>query len=95
MECNKCHIKLELSHFSLKNKKDNIYYLYCNSCREKIKKQQDTYKDIAKEKYEIIKEVNKIECDCGVIYSAFRSYHIYRHNNTKKHKQYEKNVNKL
>lgn len=92
MECTNCHNKLELIEFSLKNKKEKIYYLHCNLCREKVKKQRETYKEVAKEKYEILKETNKIYCDCGVIYTGFRIYHIYRHKYTKRHQQYENDL---
>lgn len=92
MECTNCHNKLELNQFSFKNKKDKIYYLHCNLCREKSKEQRDSYKQIAKEKYEMLKKTNKIECDCGAIYTSFRSYHIYRHNYSKRHLEYEKNL---
>jgi hypothetical protein len=88
MECNICHKKLDLTEFSYKNKKDKIYYLCCNKCREKSLEYNNTYKYIAKIKYESLKESNNIKCECGIEYVAFRTYHIYRHNSTKKHQDF-------
>jgi hypothetical protein len=85
MECTKCKKRKGLEDYSYKNKKDKIYYNYCNQCREKSNIEKEKYKDIAKENYDILKKTNVIKCDCGKSYVSFRTYHIYRHNNSKYH----------
>lgn len=86
MQCTKCHKVLNLTEFSYKNIKEKIYYLYCNDCRKKVIETQKKYKEQMKEDYDIKKDTNKIECECGICYIAFRDYHIRRHENTKKHR---------
>jgi hypothetical protein len=93
MECTKCHRRLNISEFSYKNKKEKIYYLNCNDCRKKIKETQDKYKQMAKDNYELLKKCNNVNCECGISYTAFRSFHIYRHNNTLRHIEYIKSKN--
>ena len=84
MECTKCHKVLATDDFSYKNLAKKIYYLHCNNCREKLKKQTNK-KKAEKEQYESVKEKNVIQCDCGKVYVAFRDYHIFRHQNSKYH----------
>jgi hypothetical protein len=88
MECTKCHIRKDISEFSLKNVKENIYYLYCNQCREKTLAYQKKYKERAKEDYELKKKTCVIECECGKSYTYFRDYHITRHIDSKHHQNY-------
>ena len=35
MECTKCKKKLELIDFSYKNEQNKIFYLHCDTCRNK------------------------------------------------------------
>lgn len=84
MECTKCHKVLDKSQFSYKNIAKKIYYLHCDKCRERVKKQTNK-KEQEKEQYELVKKTNVITCTCGKTYIAFRDYHIIRHNNTKYH----------
>jgi len=93
MECTKCKTKKTLNEYSLKNKKEKIYYSYCNSCRDRVNIEKEKYKDIAKENYEILKKTNVIKCDCGKSFVSFRDYHIYRHNNSKYHLEHIKTFN--
>jgi len=85
MECTKCKKKKMLNDYTLKNIKEGIYYTYCNHCRDKCNIERDKYKNIAKENYEILKKTNIIKCECGKSYVSFRTYHIFRHNNSKYH----------
>lgn len=84
MECTKCHRILPIETFSYKNVQKKIYYLHCDSCREKLKNMQHK-KELEREQYELVKKTNVINCECGKTYVAFRDYHIYRHNNSKHH----------
>lgn len=84
MECTKCKKKLEFNHFSYKDIKNNIFYLHCDTCREKIKMQLNK-KKIEMDFYNNIKLTKIIDCECGKKYIAFRDYHIIRHENTKMH----------
>jgi len=84
MECTKCHKLLTLDNFSYKNIKQKIFYLHCNKCRQKL--QNPDKKQREKEQYEFIKKTNLIQCDCGITYVSFRTYHTMRHMNSKKHK---------
>ena len=88
MECTKCHIRKDISEFSLKNEKENIYYLYCNLCRQKTNNSCKKYKDKAKENYELKKIDNCIKCDCGTSFVCFRDFHLTRHLNSRSHKNY-------
>ena len=36
MECSKCNKTKDISNYSIKNVKDNIYYQYCNDCRNYV-----------------------------------------------------------
>jgi hypothetical protein len=81
MECTKCNKKLELNCFSYKDFNNKIFYLHCDKCRDKIRKQANK-KEIEKKNYNNIKETNIIECLCGKKYIAFRDYHIIRHQTT-------------
>ena len=87
MECTKCHKILNIDKFSYKNVKEKIYYLHCDFCREKMKKQTNK-KKVEKEKYDFIKRTNEIQCECGKTYIAFREYHIKRHINSTTHLLY-------
>lgn len=87
MECTKCHKILDKDKFSYKNVEEKIYYLHCDSCREKMKNQLNK-KKVEKEKYEFIKRTNEIHCECGRKYIAFREYHIKRHVNSIIHLSY-------
>lgn len=84
MECTKCHKILSIDNFSYKNVEKKIYYLHCNTCRDKLKSQQNK-KQSEKEQYDIVKKTNVIQCACGKSYIAFRDYHIYRHQSSKYH----------
>lgn len=84
MECTKCKKRLDISFYSLKNIKNNIYYLHCDICREKIKNQKNK-KNIEIDNYAKTKNNKFILCKCGKEYIAFRDYHIVRHENTKYH----------
>ena len=88
MECTKCRKRLNLENFSYKNVKEKIYYMHCNNCRQKFSESHKNHKEKMKEDYNIVKQANKIECDCGINYIAFREYHIKRHENSKKHTDY-------
>lgn len=90
MECSKCHKYFDINSFSLKNKKQKIYYQHCNICREKNNEYLEFYKIKAKENYELLKITNYIKCECGAEYVAFRDHHIYRHYNSKRHLEYMK-----
>jgi hypothetical protein len=94
MECTKCHERKEISEFSLKNRKENIYYLHCNDCRKYILAVQNKYKEKAKGDYEIKKITNIIDCECGKSFVSFRDYHIYRHVNSKYHQNYINSKNR-
>jgi hypothetical protein len=85
MECTRCHKILPVESFSYKNVAKKIYYVHCNSCREKLAKKQPNKKQNEKEKYEITKRDNVIHCECGRTYVAFRNFHINRHVNSKYH----------
>ena len=87
MECSKCHKTKDISNYSIKNVKDNIYYQYCNDCRNYVLPVKKKYKEKSKEDYEMRKHLNTINCDCGVSYVSFRDYHIYRHINSSRHKK--------
>ena len=83
MECNRCKAKKTIDDFSFYTKNNNkIYYLSCNTCRNNKSK---NIKEKHKEEYENRKNNNVINCECGISYVAFRDYHIYRHNISKKH----------
>jgi hypothetical protein len=87
MQCTKCKMILDIANFSYKNADKKIYYLHCNTCREKIL--SDTNKKIReKEYYKKTKKENAIECACGVKYIAFRDFHILRHASSKIHIKY-------
>lgn len=91
MDCSKCHKILPINNFSYKNEKNKIYYLYCDSCREKIKNNRK--KTLAeKENYEFVKKTNIINCNCGITYVAFRNYHTLRHNASNIHTEWMKNI---
>ena len=90
MECTKCHLRKDVSEFSLKNVKENIYYLHCNKCRDQVIRAQHKYKEKMKEEYEIKKLTHVIECECGISFVAFRDFHTIRHVNSKHHKNYVK-----
>ena len=45
MECSKCHKTKDISNYSIKNVKDNIYYQYCNDCRNYVLSVQKKYKE--------------------------------------------------
>lgn len=85
LECTRCHKNLSLDSFSLKNVKDKIYYLHCDTCREKIKNFENK-KQNEKDNYDLVKKTNVIHCNCGTNYVSFRTYHYIRHINSKKHK---------
>lgn len=85
MECTKCHISKSLNEYTLKNKKDGIYYLYCDQCREKTLNIQEKYKKEAKENYELKKITDYINCECGKSFVSFRDFHMKRHLNSKFH----------
>ena len=84
MECTKCHKILSIDNFSYKNVEEKIFYLHCNTCRDKVKSQINK-KQSEKEQYDMVKKTNVIKCACGKSYVAFRDYHIYRHQNSKYH----------
>jgi len=86
MECTKCHTVKNFEEFSYKNENEKIYHLYCDLCRKKTQIIQFKYKEKAKENYNLKKINNIVECECGITYVCFRNYHIYRHINSKKHK---------
>lgn len=88
MECTRCHERKDISEFSLKNKKEGIYYLHCDDCRKYTLQMQYKYKNKAKDEYEIKKITNVIECECGKSFVSFRDYHIYRHVNSQYHINY-------
>lgn len=88
MECTKCHQFLSKENFSIKDKKNGIYYLSCDTCRIKIKEYNEINKDKIKNNYNIVKKTRTIECECGKIYVAFRELHEIRHLQSKKHKDY-------
>lgn len=83
MECSKCHKCMHKDNFAFKDKKNKIYYMYCNKCRQYTDNDDKKYKE--KIKYEIIKETNKIKCECGISYVSFREYHTIRHFNSMRH----------
>jgi hypothetical protein len=85
MNCTKCHKNLDISYFNYKNEDKKIYYLHCNTCREK-NKEKEKCKNL--ESYNFTKANNVIDCCCGKQYIAFRDYHIARHNKSKLHSQY-------
>lgn len=87
MECTKCHKCLPKDNFSYKNTKDKIYYLHCNKCREKNLANSEDKKKKEKEMYDMIKKTNIIQCQCGVKYVSFRTYHTLRHLNSLKHNE--------
>jgi hypothetical protein len=87
MECTKCHKVKSLTEFSYRNKKEKIYYLYCDDCRKETLEIQKKYKDRAVEDYNLRKELNVIECKCGISFVCFRDFHMYRHINSIKHKK--------
>lgn len=84
MECTKCKKRLDISYFSLKNIKDNIYYLHCDICREKINNQKNK-KNIETTNYINTKNNKIINCKCGKKFIAFRDYHIIRHESSNYH----------
>lgn len=84
MECTRCHRVLDKDDFSLKNVQKKIYYVNCNSCREKVKNNVNKAMN-EKVQYEDVKLREKITCSCGKTYVAFRDYHITRHKSTKWH----------
>lgn len=84
MECTKCKKRLDISYYSLKNIKYNIYYLNCDICREKIINQKNK-KDIEIYNYINTKNNKYILCKCGKEYIAFREFHIIRHESTNYH----------
>ena len=86
MECTKCHKVKNFDEYSYKNKKEKIFYLYCNDCRIITLSSQIKYKEKAKENYNLKKKLNTVECECGISYICFRDFHIYWHINSKKHK---------
>ena len=88
MECTKCHKRKPKDQFSYKNVKERIYFQYCDACRTKTTELQKRYKENAKELYEMKKENDVIECECGKKYVAFRAFHIERHINSKFHQKY-------
>ena len=94
MECTKCHMRKHISEFSLKNVKEEIYYLYCDECRKQATDLQQRYKEKAKEDYEIKKLSNIINCDCGKTFVCFRDFHMSRHLNSKYHKNFIKSTNR-
>lgn len=85
MECTRCHKILPVDKFSYKNAARKIYYVHCDSCREKLKKKQPNKQQNEKERYEIVKKNNVINCECGKTYIGFRDFHINRHLNSKFH----------
>ena len=89
LHCSKCNNVKSFQDFDFKNKKDKIYYQHCNECREKTINNENylIYKARAKEKYDIKKKANIIHCDCGAVFVAHRDYHIFRHVNSRRHKQ--------
>ena len=92
MECTKCRTVKNFEEFSYKNESEKIYYLYCDLCRKKTQVIQSKYKEKAKENYNLKKKQSSIQCECGITYVCFRDYHIYRHINSKKHKNLLKSV---
>ena len=86
MECTKCHTVKNFEEYSYKNKKEKIFYLYCNDCRNITLSSQKKYKEKANENYNLKKTLNLVDCKCGISYICFRDFHIYRHINSKKHK---------
>jgi hypothetical protein len=89
MNCTKCHKNLDLSYFDYKNIDKKIYYLQCNTCREKNR--NDKKKNL--EWYNLVKENNAVNCCCGKKYIAFREYHFIRHEKSKFHINYICNRN--
>jgi len=88
MECTKCKLRKDISEFSFKNKIDQIYYLYCDICRQNTNSIREKYKQKAKDDYELKKIVNSIHCDCGSNFVCFRDFHLTRHLNSRSHKKY-------
>lgn len=88
MECFKCRTRKDISEFSLKNSKENIYYLHCDKCRENVKQLQTKHKEKMREDYELKKTTNLIKCECGISFVAFRDFHMIRHVNSKRHQNY-------
>jgi len=84
MECTKCHKILDINKFSYRNSISKIYYLHCDRCREKTANQANK-KELEKQQYENVKLTNIIECQCGVKYVSFRTFHTIRHQNSKYH----------
>lgn len=91
MECTRCHRVLGRDDFSLKNVKKNLYYVNCNKCREKVKRDVNKAAN-EKMQYEDVKQREQIECACGKTYIAFRDYHILRHNSTKWHTERTRDI---
>jgi hypothetical protein len=87
MECTKCRKVKNFTEFSYRNKSEKIYYLYCDDCRKNTVELQKKYKERAVEEYNLRKELNVIECNCGISFVCFRDFHMYRHINSKKHKK--------
>lgn len=87
MECTKCHKVKEFNDFSYKNKKDKIYYMYCDTCKIKYFCEEEKYKERAQQEYNMRKLCNIVKCECGIEYVSFRDFHIIRHMNSKKHKK--------
>ena len=62
MECNRCKNKKDIEDFSYYMKNNNkIYYLSCNTCKNKSK----NIKEKHKEEYENRKNNNIINCEIG------------------------------
>lgn len=87
MECTKCHKIKSLTEYSYRNKKEKIYYLYCDNCRKQTVEIQKKYKEKAVEEYNLRKTLNVIDCKCGISFVCFRDFHMIRHINSKKHKK--------
>jgi hypothetical protein len=94
MECTKCHKLLSIDNFSYKNVDKKIYYLHCDKCREKQKKQVNK-KTHEKEQYEKVKNTNIVKCECGSTYIAFRAYHIARHKHSLAHLSHIRNMQEI
>ena len=59
MECSKCHKIKDFSEFSFKKIDEQIYYLYCDECRNKTIEEQRKYKEKAYEEYNM-RKINNI-----------------------------------
>ena len=68
-------------------KKFNIIDIELERCSSLVE-----YKEKAKENYNLKKKQSSVQCECGITYVCFRDYHIYRHINSKKHKNLLKPV---